>query len=753
MPTTTARNTTAASKSLFKNIPDAFLAETTRIARFTRYILGARNEHSRGRVFDGMTCAVFWPQLSGHRYLEHVADLIYPSRDRREADDRQVARSYSPEDQLKARVANLKTETEHLLGPLVLPSDCSAASKIISDYAALHEVTTLADPLGDWFLDPANYTVFRRVQLDKGALVRTRIAPPELPPVTAIMQDVPDALVLLWKAWCLATDTNNQLDPQDTGVDYVRTGHIFVNWDRFYASGHCPPTVKLRADEVNGAIMKLPSFCAVKKGIIERDLTSKRVPPPSTPRLDVEVRSLSLYLELCIRTDAFAYNVDTADPATLFDPLVLCKKPHIFDGRWHWRRRARARECAAASSQAKKDGILIASKVKVYAVPFRPFDYLEDLPPGFPLWFDKDHEEIVYAVRRHKALCFTNPPALGKATPAEHEVWKRVMDSVKLLETIYETDKGTVVDIRKQCRSKFFSQARDEHLQRFLQVAAEEALSFNTAARGRVKAARLKDARNRAGQEFSVRTGMSAGLWYHHGVLPDAVKQLINEDTYRRIANVVVPGQEDQGVQTRHFFTPELVVLMNKFAQATVTGVTSYNPDLEVVMTNAVGAAPYVLAWTRFCEATRKTDLRYLGKEQKHTRTRWTPPEDLVLLEHYRRYPRMSASEWRALLTKLPTRTEAMCRARIPKIKHMVSKGVRASTAERLRIGFSACDAETARRIVYLFGYIKEQCNYPHFRKGNGSVSSLISMDHSLLRQKLLPSSYSREAFTRIVDC
>lgn len=740
--------------SLLKDLPEDFFHETARLRRLGKYVINGKNVVHRGRLFDDTCCLLFWPDLQAADTLARLRGYVY-SPERMAQDDAQLARDFSGdqhEERMRARLRFLKLETEHLLGPLLLPSDCSQTDALISSFAAMHGAVHRHDPMGELLLDPTNYTVFRRVTFDEVSLMRTRIPLVELPPVATALKDVPDVLVLLYTAWkTLYQRQQEPFDSQDVGLDWARNGYVFVNWERFRRSRFWPRTIAIEAHKIDDAIMKLPTFCNVNRALLKRDLDSTRVPPPNTSRLDYEVRSLSLYLELCIKTEAFNYTPGDVDPATLFDPLVLRGKPNIFDGRWHWRRKERARVRQAEIRQAKKDGVTLPSArgTKVYRLVFKPLDYLKDLPPEFPLWFPRDHEDIVYAIRRKRELCFTNPPALGQATPAEHELWKRVMDSVKLVETIYETDKGTVVDIRKQCRSKFFSQAKDEHLERFIQIAAQEALSFNKNTTAIVAAAKTKAAR-----EFQQRTGMPTEMWYHHGVLPDAVAKIVNEDTYRRIANVVLPDQPEKGEQARHFFTPEMITVMDKFARAaTLQQMKPYNPDLEVVMTNAVGPTPYILAWARFCHLMNTTDMKTLHQPGKvHGRRRWSPADDVVLLARYRKYPTLSPKEWKALLAEFPERDKASCRNRVAAIRKMVERGVAKSTAERLRIGFKASDAETAYRLVFLYGYIAEKRTSPDFRKALPSAGRILSLDFSFIQRWPLPDTYGNGRFTSIVE-
>lgn len=733
-------------------IPNTFFKDTTRIARLTKYVLGAKQYPGRGRVYDLTGCAIFWPDITDSRYYEKICSLVYASPSRFRQETNQIRASYPPEKRAKAFQASLRVEAEYFLGARVLPQGAGHATKLISDYAAMCGVINLDDRLSEHYFNPENYTCFRRTSLDTHALLRPILLPPLLPPTASSFQDVPEALMLLYAAWTRATQLRDRVDPLESGIDFAKNGYIFVNWRRFLTSPYAPKHTLLPG-EVEPALLKLKPYCAVERTLIPRDLDSRRIPPPSTAPLDKPLRTLSLYLELCMLTEAFEYDevAGTTDPATLFDPIVLLRKPQVFDGRWHYRRAERVRETYVRVQQAKKDGTYTPAvqNTHVHKLLFRPMDYLQDLPPTMKVWFPPDTVENIYAIRRKGSLCFTNPPSLGQATPSEHEVWKRVIDSVKLLETIHETEQGSVVNVQEQCKSKFFSEARREHLERFLSASAEEALSYDTASKKRIKAAK-----SRAAQAFSQQTGQSAEMWYHHGVLPDAVAQLVNSNTYRRVANVVIPEQEDQGVQPRHFFTAAMLVLMRKFAQAaTLRDSKAYEPDLEVVMTNSVGPAPYILAWSRFCLQMQKVNLNdwNTGPSPEKSKNRWTPAEDLALLTHYRRYPRLKTLEWKHILTTLSRRDKASCRTRAAQIRAVIEKGVSKSTAEHLRVGVIAQSPETARRLVFLYGYIRTQLKQPGFSKRSKRVQGLTTASNDWVAQLVMPASYG-DLFRVVVD-
>ena len=746
-------------------MPESYFEEVKKLRALFSYTRSAQNVPTRGRFTDTFAQCLYWPHIyENYRFLSKLADIVLPlpQRQREAHQDRlriSSTNEHSPEylTWLARRVRQL---IEELLGPLLLPHGVAASDKLIDDYAFMHEdpETTPAEeaisvhPQSE-LREPHQYICWRKVNTQDGALLRTRVVPP-LPTATAFFVDVPPPLVVLYHAWrTLVQRQELGFDSQEIGVEYVRSGHLLVNWRRFFQSRYWPREVRLQPDEVHDKLLKLPTYCSLRTGVIDIDLTTRRPIRGRGDVVDRELKSLSLYLELALGTEAITLSTTDAEPCTIIDPLRLLCKENVFNGLWHHDKLERVRQTARRFHQRQTSGEVVVSNAQVHTLRFCPGDYLKDLMDhdSWEPWFLLDQEETIYAIRHKGQLAFTNPPQLPAGPPSEHEVWRRALDSVKLVDRFRETPKGEALSsVEGVCRSRFFSEMRQEKLMEFAEGAVATALAANKLSRRKLIALKQEVARG-----FSQETGLPGQMWYHRGVIADAARQLSNPLTYRVVRNVAVPDDEAKGVHERHFFTVEGVDLFLRFAKA------SFNimpPDTagdrvqqSILSTNA-GPAPYVLAWARFCVRAQELTLSRLVKREGGRRG-WTPREDCILLTHYRRHPRMSPATRNELRKQLPGHDDTSWYHRMRLLKQHFDTGLRQRSRLRLLIGRRPLPPVEARRAVLMLNYILYCTRRGEQVKSVSPVfSHYLNMEERVLNATPLPASYSADSLQDVLS-
>jgi hypothetical protein len=727
-------------------LPDEDYVKITKLKKLLRYVKNSKNTPLTGRFYNDTMGMIYWPHVfANKRFLDYFADIVLP-RNQMEAEAHKLCPVHhvrKHNDFITWLQQRTRMFTEHLLGSLLVPA-ATPPGVVCMEYAAAHGEPS--EPMHN----RANYTTFRRLTITDKALARVLQTPDTR--YELAVHELPDPLRLIHHAWkALTQRATNAYDPTQVGIEYTHTGCMFINWDIFRVSSRWPKEVGCSAASAMLDIEKLSSSHTLRNGMATRDLdpTVDRI-----GRFRTRVYK-SDYVRQAMSTDLFvAPTADDSDyipSATVIDPLYLVKRQHLFDGTWHYQQRSKQLN-AKRRSRVSRDSpeAEATATTKVYSFMFKPVDHLKDIitEHQLALWFDPNHEERVYGIRRKKAMLFTRPELLGQARqdcPAEVEVWLRAVDSLKLVESY--RDDGAVGNIQEQLRSEFYKQARQEHLNEIGPQVLEHFVSYELLSKDeqyQVREAAKRLHRDRSGDEGAV-----PGRWWLDKTAQLA-REFVKADTIRRIVNVTLPGE--RSVSTQHFYTPEAIKLFQTFTQGAMgspSGDVAPDSHMERATMNQLAPTPYLLAWTRFCLGMQGKANSFAIKEEHQ---RWTPAEDIVLAQHIHiNQPRMSRTQWGKLLAALPARNESACRYRARTVNLLLAKGLTAAQRAKYRMGNVELktDQAMARKTIFIYGYLMYyQRSGRKLLRTLPGVRNILKLTGPQLERLPLPTSYAGDFFS-----
>jgi hypothetical protein len=546
--------------------------------------------------------------------------------------------------------------------------------------------------------------------------------------------------------------------PQEVQTAQDDREAIMVTEDQQRLSGHGrkgPPIRCLRGvlpppRDLPEHFRHLPWAASVSAGIIDVDLQHSQ--------LHFGQEQPTVSAALCRELPFFSVNAHGHAPViTLIDPLVLTN-PRLFNPRWHARhhyRRVLANQRRATTTSAAPP----VSRSRVYTLQFRPADYLEDfLQPAYatalrrardgavndaaltaeansPWPFANDRVEKVYAVKQKGQLCFTFPRHLLQEFEAEREVFARFLKLMYVEEAARNyngSDDSMAVEIEQDShrgiRSEYYAAATEQ----VIYEETEDRYRHLIAQGGAVGQKALAEAEALARRDFRAKTGSPPRRWFFEKVLPRMthLRHTVEELRTRRL--VPLPGQRQP--QLTSFFTPRAVaalhecgyVSMRQLIRVRVEEGTMIAPTAPLAegieklllkvslrcrnfMTEALGgAAPLLLAWTRFCQqytalGTTAAPAESTPRRQGEDHTGWTLAQDAYLLSHYRRHPSLSTQERQDLTDQLG-RDERVWARRVCWWRTQLPFFLHPSTARRLVLGRQVFTEEQAWRIVLHWG-------------------------------------------------
>jgi len=602
------------------------------------------------------------------------------------------------------------------------------------------------------------YTVFQALPLDQQSFLRTRAMPP-LFNERNLDSEIPLILQLLHFAWmCLVARTpsraharpewlsslanlaplDSAFSPEVSGLNYGVTGHVVINWTRFMASplytafrARCDQSQNMKAladlktpESVQQALVRalhtykinkvLVAFETQKERFLREAMFSDIVTLPVTVQMLFHEESCKRSTSrLAHFTNQELSNVSEPleEHLTIFDPLMLQARARVFDPSWcakqERQRIARnvQRQMRAAATSPTAEAVGLGVTAHVYRFQFKPMEYIAS---DIPVWFPKDHVETIFATKKKDQLYFTRPGLLSQAKqacPSEIEAWTRTLDFLRVTESFYEHgDLSHLAEIKETAKSGFFQNARAAFLEKVARDFIPEFISLE--ASGYREIQRIK-AKARQVYMRDNPDALNSKRWYYDLILKQA-RPHTDITQVRRVARVLIPELNIAGdVQPKnvHFYSRLAIKTFLSIATRTVMGestaVGESNTTLAT-LTNALGAAPYVTAWAKFCLDMQEHGVEF-SEDAYLQKTHWSPLEDFILFQSYSKFPRMTAQEWGDLLTQLPNRDAAACRSRINIVNNVLIRVLTKSRLEKYKIGNMKGDPFRAKRAVFLY--------------------------------------------------
>lgn len=610
-------------------------------------------------------------------------------------------------------LAAVRTATDGALGPLRI----TATARVLSAarayaYAQFSVPPRADDPALVRLLDPADYTLLRRVDAAETSLQRVLAPPPELRSVLMFSEVLPPALLALAYAWsALSRRHVEPFDSRAVGLEYARCGLIVINWRRFRESRFWPASVNL--DPV-GMLYDLERQRGVRSALVPRE-------GPGEER----------YLALCAETGLHEDAAGRPEECTIFDPLRLARRPHLFDGSWHYRRRARARMAAARqlAPHGERD-VRRPHMARLHRFTFRPGDQLRCKVES--MWFERDHEEIVYAITHGKELLFAPPRLLRRdmaAAAEELDVWQRTLDRLLLVEAF--TPEGDVGNVQAKRRTEHYRQTHRARLEQAARQVIRGFISLDTLRRRDLR----KVKHWLAAQHQHDPAGSGIGCrWYHDALMREAQHALPVTAVRRR--EEVCDRERWPVPQKVSFFTQRALRELAKAAD---------------------GTAPYLHAWATFCLEAGARGLAFADTRGGAAPGQpWTPREDFELFRQLRRRPRMTEADWNQFLRALPGRCRRSCQSRADYVNRKLLAAVlgRSDARKCHTVGHMAGDEAATKRAIFVVGICQHrQRQRLKLHSRVAEVWKTVSLSDDEAQALPLPNTYAASVFGRIDPC
>lgn len=645
----------------------------------------------------------------------------------------------------------LRQHVEALLGPLLLP----VGEHHFDLYANMQEVDTTSGTYHA-LVDAGNYTAFTHLNQDVSAALRSLVVPPMEGLIRSWMNELPEALVLLYEAWSalIRRSDGDLFSLDERGVGFLRDGMLFIHWDTFLKGSSSLLRGKASSsDLVCKQLEMLKTPFSLKNGMVRRDTTP--TDGASLADLAESDKYLNRY-QKALRASGLCDTLDSLQSfCTVIDPLYLFRKKNLFDGRTHKHRRAHLHHATAASRLRQRRNEAPLRPAKLHTFEFKPSLYLRE-PDNVVeqlkeyQWFADDHVETVYAIRRQNQFFFARPGRLSaKNDECIHEVeaWWRTLDLLNMVEVLDET--GEIVGAEGKSKSKYMrditpalqQQAGAAHVECFVSVE-------KTSARAMRKAMQAEEIRVQREDPSMALSTTRAGNWYTN-TLARVAAQFINPNSVRRKAIVQLPYKEEPAEVV--FYAPTAIHSFRKVALGSFHLLDPDDKDsvlAEAYCRNAL-PAPYVLAWARFCldVQERHPDGGVYDSTDDH-RDIWTPAEDAFLLECYTSKPHMTSAQWDHVLKHMPHRTQKKCATHIASYNSILKRVLSGDRLMKHRMGFRPCTPIEARRSILLVG-----CTRVLLRRGQPVHQRLPFIKHifgrrdTFFEQFSMPASYNVGSF------
>jgi hypothetical protein len=318
-------------------------------------------------------------------------------------------------------------------------------------------------------------------------------------------------------------------------------------------------------------------------------------------------------------------------------------------------------------------------------------------------WFEEDHTETLYAVRRKNQFFFTRPRFLDSKNPNhlwEMEAWQRALDSLNLIEQVID---GDVVDVTARTKSQLFKRETRALRERAGAAFIKDFVSIEDTPKRQMDAAvKAYVAKHQRDDPALANSSTMSGNWYNKLVAKIA-QDYLKPQSVRFKAVVKLP--EEKEPKRLVFFSPQAIEAFRRFGLGSFQVLAEDNKEqaLAVLYAQGMQPAPYVLAWSRFC---LDVNLRHPDgvRASANEHTHWLPNDDYFLLCNYHSRPRMTKDEWTNLLARLADRTKETCVAHAVVFNKMLKRVTSPTRYEAHHIGHRVCSSVEAKRAILLVG-------------------------------------------------
>ena len=769
-----------------ESLPEEFIKRIDKLIPLMRFIQRASPKAcSGGRITSKRMYALYWPHLLLHgsrvdwlctwafggantivkratRAGFKLSDLPSPG----------IARQKWKLDRVREFIEN------ELLGPLLLDGNDPYVRNDVLAYAYRlpeEQQDEARDPRAHALLDLANYTVFRFIEPKRVCLARVFYPPPPWPEVSEWFKELPEALRLLYEAWfTLRTRSSltneSPFSPEKMGVEYSRQGYVFVNWKRYWSHragtiAHAAGDLAILPDQVASALYNLKRW-PVRNAMAYPVDTRIVYGAVSTP--GYRFAQVNAYVRECREISIGDFtDPEKSDPCTFFDPLSIYDRLDAFNGYRYYRDKHQIAAKAQRAKLRRQLGVARCVLPTVYEFTFTPSQYMPLLRnrgvPEFAPWFPTDHHEPIYAVKRDKKLCFSNPTLMRKSNPVcagDIEVWFRVLDALNCIEHFQED--GTVGNVQERLRTDFWKQMRRDKLTEVLPLVFKDFASIDELSRRKLQKLNVRAGENYLASHPELERTIEPSMWVH-AERAALAKRWLPLNSIRRVLDVVLPTGPEP-VKT-FFYTPQSIAWFERAALASFgflpDGITTGIMDNVYTFTSA---APYLFAWTQFCKemqvkgpsaAVSRVNAHPTRASDKPDTTisaydRWIPAEDYLLLRGYRLYPKMSIKEKKALLDALPRRSMGDILNRRSYLRRLLHKLLTPNRFETHAPGRVACTDTAARRATILIGCATVAPHINHkLHSMHPVVAEIFKFDPRALTEMEFPPRYTVEFYSR----
>lgn len=634
------------------------------LTRFLSYFSVNINDTVSGRKVFRHHGVIYWPDFADAMRRSRVwLDAFWPKAMREQSRRNYGVPPTGPEYRSWFRRA-LRRHVDTLLAPLLIPTTSLVGGDYIS--YAIEQRGVGEDRIEDvnperWATlnDPANYTFFRHFRrLTDKTLERILLMPPDFDEFQLHQHAVPPEIAALYYAWRTITHRHKAAyDPSEVGVEWASAGLLFVNWALFLNSPFCPPVsvepaqcaTFLRGGSMKGRWqLRLSAF---------PDPLKHETLPEETRAIDPDTFQLG---------DVWG---------SLVDPLYLVQKDQIFTATFQ-KERARRRAVAQKRAQMRTMERLRAKKIagqdvaptkqaKVYSFNFRASQY--PLPSthleGYYKWFDDHVDEDVYAVKYKGNLFFAEPERLRTDfPPVERDAWFRAMDALSCVAQFAAS--GDIESVKPKRKIDIARKLQEDEWIKTATERIEGFMSLDNLSRAELR--RIKQqTRYRLAASGE---GPPGGQSFYHAKLLELASKSLPILAVRKEAYCVLPGRNEDKPRKHVFYS---VHAIKQFAQAA----------------NQSPPAPYLYAWAKFCLYVDAVGLDAVVSRRRRLGARFTPQDDLVLIENFRRHPKMTRDERATLLSRLSSWSWKSLQLRINALNKLLKPLLSSSRREKYTIG------------------------------------------------------------------
>lgn len=739
-----------------KDLPEEFHQTANYITKLMDVIDGTikRGYYARYTPYfkTNQVCYIYWPRIEYRLrvYKNYLGNIIgYP-------------KPYEP---TRAYHRDLRQYTESLLGPLLVP-----VGEDIFDFAARQNCHPRSEECFS-LVDVDNYTAFQYLKPCISYALRPQIFPPMDPTTIDWLNDVPEPLQLLYQAWSTLRMrcSENLFSFEDKGLGFTSQGFLFIHWERFL----CTTSIKWRKEpfsvqEIHDHLCRYKEPIKISQHMLLRNLAM----PDGYSLVDAvtKQRTRNRYLQTLYEMGLGHSATSFCTYCTIIDPVGLYRRKDLFNGCAYSRRRQRARKTYADFDLRCKQGLPPKRTEKLYSFEFSPSRFLKeplDVTAKLPdhQWFDDQHSETIYAIKRAGVFYFTRPNYLSTARDAacsaDVQVWLRALDSLKMVMDVSESGEWDL-------SAKSIAMPRSDYLDALTKQLRVEAgktfivdfvnrtdpvspLGKPVSGREFDKAMQHYMAQEQRGESYLGDATARSGHWYNK-LVAKVAREKINPSLVRREAYVHPPGYESP---TRvQFYAPMAIRAFKQFAEASF-GIIEFKyqqTPLCPLLTHNSHPAPYILAWARFCLDIAEKYYDTTSRRERQTH-HWAPAEDIILATTYRSRPRLTDEQWSELLAQLPLRTKVTCRTRTILNNKLLKTILLSQRYDTHCFGSHGRTLTQARRIVFLLG-----CAHADLRRGktvnkqSSFVKKIFDAGDEQVNQWLLPDTYNTHHFTSFLQ-